>query len=150
MSDIITSMRENQTVATRANVKAFLEKVIPEKKKEDCFEILKIMEKVTGEKAVMWGPAIVGFGSHHYKYPSGREGDMCLTGFSPRKQNITLYVLSGFEEREDFIKKLGKCKASKGCIYINTLNDIDIKVLEQIIKKSVDHIKKHGTFHEEK
>lgn len=141
-------MTENKTIATKASVKDFLNKVAPDKKRTDCFEILELMEEVTGEKATMWGPSIVGFGNYHYKYATGREGDMCLTGFSPRKQNITLYVLSGFEKREEFIKRLGKCKTSKGCIYINNLNDIDKKVLEEIIKKSVDHIKKPGTFHE--
>jgi hypothetical protein len=100
------------------------------------------MKKVTGAPPKMWGPAIIGFGKYHYKYASGHEGDACLTGLSPRKQNITLYVMPGFTAHSSLLAKLGKHKAGKGCIYIKKLADIDIGVLEKMVSNSVDSLKK--------
>jgi hypothetical protein len=100
------------------------------------------MQKITKEKPKMWGASIVGFGSYHYKYDSGHEGDMCITGFSPRKQNLTLYILPGFERYELLMSKLGKYKTGKSCLYIKRLADIDEKVLEKLIAESVVYMKK--------
>lgn len=99
------------------------------------------MQKITGEPPVLWGN-IVDFGKYHYQYDSGHQGYSCLTGFAPRKQNISLYVMGGMLEEQDLLKKLGKHKAGKGCLYVKKLSDVDVKVLEQIIKKSVDYLKK--------
>ncbi len=100
------------------------------------------MDKVTGWKAKMWGPSIVGYGKYHYKYDSGREGDSLITGFSPRKQALTVYIMPGFSEYGDLLTKLGKCKTSRSCLYINKLEDVDLKVLEKLIRKSVAYMKK--------
>lgn len=130
-------MAELKTVPTKFSVDKFLKGIKDEEKREDCFEILKIMEKATKAKAKMWGSAIVGFGDYHYVYESGREGDWFITGFSPRKQNLTLYMMGGFNQFEDLMKKLGKYSLGKGCLYINKLDDVDTKVLKEIITKSV-------------
>ena len=136
-------MAELKTKLTELSVESFLEQVADEQVREDCFSIVKLMKKVTGTKPKMWGSAIVGFGQYHYKYESGHEGDMCLAGFSPRKQNITLYVLAGgIEAYSDLLKKLGKHKTGKGCLYIKKLDDIDTGVLEKLIARSVDTLKK--------
>lgn len=110
--------------------------------RDDCYALIQLMEKVTGEKAKMWGPAIIGCGQHHYKYDSGHEGDICLTGFSPRKANLTLYVLAGSPGQEELLQKLGKHKAGKGCLYVKKLDDVDMDILESLIKQSVDFLKK--------
>ena len=100
------------------------------------------MKEITKKKAVMWGPSIVGFGSYHYKYESGREGDMPLTGFSPRKQSLTVYIMPGFDEYEDMLGRLGKHKVGKSCLYINKLADVDKSVLRELIEKSVEKLVK--------
>jgi hypothetical protein len=105
----------------------------------DCFALVELTTKATGEKPRMWGTSIVGFGQYHYKYDSGHEGDMCLVGFSPRKQNITLYVTPGTSA---VMEKLGKHKAGKGCIYIKRLQDVDVKVLTRLVEQSVKGIRK--------
>jgi hypothetical protein len=130
-------MADLKTVPTKFSVDKFLKGIKDEQTREDCYEILKIMEKTTKARAKMWGPAIVGFGDHHYVYESGREGDWFITGFSPRKQNLTLYMTGGFHQFEDLMKKLGKYTMGKGCLYINKLEDVDTKVLKEIITKSV-------------
>lgn len=136
-------MAELKTKPTRQSPREFLDLVEPEQKRKDGLELLGLMTKVTREKPVMWGSSIVGFGSYHYKSErSSQEGDWPLAGFSPRKQNLTLYVMSGFADQHDLLKKLGKHKTSVGCLYINKLADVDTKVLEQIIKKSVAHMRK--------
>ncbi|MHA2005103.1 MAG: DUF1801 domain-containing protein [Candidatus Thorarchaeota archaeon] len=109
-------------------------------RREDGFELLKMMKEITNEEPTMWGASIVGFGSYHYKYESGREGDMPLTGFSPRKRSLTVYIMSGFEEYKDLLDKLGKHKIGKACFYINKLADVDTTVLKKIIKKSLKRI----------
>lgn len=136
-------MAELKTKATDASVEDFLNKVTPEQKKEDSFELLKIYKKITGEKPVMWGTSIVGFGKYHYKSErSKQEGEWPLVGFSPRKQNLTLYIMSGFDSHKDLLDKLGKHKTSVGCIYISKLADVDISILEKIIKSSYLQMKK--------
>ena len=134
---------EPKTKVNDASVTKFLNSVGDEGKRNDSFEILKIMQQVTKEEPKMWGTSIVGFGSYHYKGKSGREGDWMLTGFSPRKQNLTLYLMGGFDENAgDLLKKLGKHKTSVGCLYINKLEDVDKKVLKDLVAESVKRMKK--------
>ena len=134
-------MADLKTVPTKFSVDKFLKGIKDEQTRDDCYAILKIMEKATKSKAKMWGNAIVGFGDYHYVYESGREGDWFLTGFSPRKQNLTLYIVGGFNQFEDLMKKLGKHSVGKGCLYINKLEDVDMKVLREVITKSVKEAK---------
>ncbi len=129
-------MAELKTKETKANVEQLLNKIADEKKRKDCFALVKIMKQVTKQPPKMWGPSIIGFGRYHYKYASGHEGDMCLIGFSPRKEALTLYLMLGAGKHGDLMKKLGKHKTGKGCLYIKTLDDVNLKVLEQIISKS--------------
>ena len=126
-------MAELKTKATNASVKAFIDAIPDERKRKDARKVMALMRDLTGEKPRMWGPSIVGFGSYHYKYASGHEGDMCLAGFSPRKQYLTIYILPGFERYGTLLKKLGKHKTGVGCLYINKLDDVDVKVLEKLI-----------------
>jgi len=132
---------ELKTKVNDASVTKFLESVTDEQKRNDAFEILKLMKQVTKEEPKMWGPSIVGFGSYHYKGASGREGDWMLTGFSPRKQALTLYLNHGFEAHADLLKKLGKFKTGMGCLYINKLDDVDRKVLKELVTASVKRMK---------
>jgi len=132
---------ELKTKVNNASVEGFLNSVKDEQTREDCFEILKMMKQVTKEEPKMWGSSIVGFGSYHYKGASGREGDWMLTGFSPRKQNLTLYLMHGFDEQKDLLKKLGKHKTSMGCLYIKKLDDVDKKVLKELVAGSVKRMK---------
>ena len=134
-------MAELKTKATDASVEAFLHGVESEKKREDAFAILALMAEVTGEPPKLWGSSIIGFGSYHYKYASGHEGDACLTGFSPRKQNLVLYILAGFDQYDALMAKLGKFKTSKSCLYINKLADIDQTVLRELVTLSVVHMR---------
>jgi hypothetical protein len=135
---------ELKTKVNAASVEGFLNSVEDEQKRADCFEILKIMTQVTKEKPKMWGASIVGFGTYHYKGASGREGDWMLTGFSPRKQNLTLYLMGGFDMHKDLLKKLGKYKTSVGCLYIKKLDDVDKKVLKQLVTQTVKTMKKYS------
>jgi len=132
---------ELKTKLNDASVEGFLNSVKDEQTRADCFEILKIMKQVTKEEPKMWGSSIIGFGSYHYKGASGREGDWMLTGFSPRKQNLTLYLMGGFDTHVDLLKKLGKHKTSVGCLYVKKLEDVDVKVLKELIKKSFNTMK---------
>ncbi len=133
-------MAENKTRPTDDSVTEFLNGVDNQTRREDGLALLEMMEEVTGEEAVLWG-SIVGFGSYHYKYESGREGDMPLVGFSPRKQSMTLYLMAGFEASGEMLGQLGKHKLGKGCLYINKLSDVDEAVLRDLIKHSYDHMK---------
>ena len=108
---------------------------------EDSLVVLKMMEEVTGEPAEMWGTSIVGFGSYHYRYASGREGDMMLTGFAPRKQALTLYIMGGHERYEELMAKLGKHRTGSSCVYINKLADVDLDVLRELIAESVAYMR---------
>ena len=137
-------MAELKTKKNEASVTKFLDGVKDEKKREDSYTILKLMKQITKAEPKMWGTSIIGFGSYHYKYASGREGDWFVTGFSPRKQSLTLYLMSGFSKYPDLLKKLGKFKTSKGCLYINKIEDIDIPTLKELIKQSVGYLKKHN------
>ncbi len=129
-------MAEMKTKQTEASVQDFLNLIKDDQKREDCFEIVKMMKQVTKKEPKMWGPSIIGFGSYHYKYESGREGDSPQIGFSPRKQNITLYILSGAVHESPLLQKLGKHSTSKVCLYIKRLADVDKKVLQELIKES--------------
>jgi len=132
---------ELKTKVNDTSVTKFLEGVTDEGKRNDAFEILKLMKQVTKEEPKMWGASIVGFGSYHYKGASGREGDWMLTGFSPRKQALTLYLMHGFDAHKDLLKKLGKYKTGMGCLYIKTLDDVDRKVLKELVTASVKRMK---------
>ncbi|MGF1556769.1 DUF1801 domain-containing protein [Paucihalobacter sp.] len=131
-----------KTQPNNVNVLDFLNSVENEQRQEDCKILLELFTELTNEIPKMWGESIVGFGSYHYKYDSGREGDWFLTGFSPRKQNLTIYIIAGFNEYNDILQKLGKFKTSSSCLYVNKLSDIDIDQLKMLVKKSVDTIKK--------
>jgi hypothetical protein len=136
-------MAELKTRPTSASVKDFLSTVEPEEKQQDGFKLLEMFEEATGEKAVMWGPAIVGFGQYHYKSERSRqEGDWPLTGFSPRKQNLTLYVLDGRDEHPELFDKLGKHTTSKSCLYLKRLSDVDLDVLSKLIRRSFEYAKR--------
>ena len=134
-------MAEAKTKPTEIAVADFLETVSDEQIRKDCNSIISLMENITGDMAKMWGPAIIGFGKYHYQYDSGRSGEICLAGFSPRKANITLYVLAGFPGQDELLAKLGKYKTGKSCLYIKKLSDVDIDVLGLLIKHSVDFLK---------
>jgi hypothetical protein len=133
---------ELKTKPTNAAVEEFLNSVVDEAKRVDCFTVMKWMEQITKEKAKMWGPSIVGFGNYHYKYESGREGDFFITGFSPRAQNLTLYIMAGFNRYDELMKKLGKYKTGKSCLYVKRLEDINHKILKELISESVKYMKK--------
>ena len=134
-------MAENKTKATAKSVPEFLEQIENPKKKAACKTISALMEKLTNSPPKMWGDAIVGFGDYHYKYTSGREGDWFLAGFSPRKQNLTIYVMGYLEFYPDLLDRLGKFKHGKGCLYIKKLEDIDMDVLETLITTSIERLK---------
>ncbi len=127
---------EIKTKVNEASVEGFLNSVADEQKRKDSFEIIKMMKQVTKEEPKMWGPAIIGFGSYHYKYESGREGDMPQIGFSPRKQNLTLYIGVGDNSDNPLLKKLGKYTTGKVCLYIKKLADVDRNVLQDLITES--------------
>jgi len=138
-------MAELKTKPNDASVEEFIKGVEDEAKREDCRTVLKLMSEASGEKAVMWGPSIVGFGTYHYKYASGREGDWMKTGFSPRKQNLTLYIMDGFGKYDELLSALGPHKTGKSCLYIKKLEDIDLMVLKKLVKASITHFdKKYG------
>jgi hypothetical protein len=134
-------MAELKTKENKASVEKFLNSIKDEQKRQDSFKILEMMKKITKEDPKMWGPSIVGFGSYHYKYASGHEGDMCIAGFSPRKEALTIYILPGFEKYDSLMKKLGKYKTGKSCLYIRRLEDIDTKVLTELISESYKYMK---------
>ena len=134
-------MASNKTVPTSQSVTEFLENIEQSQKKEDAYVILRLMEQLTGEKPVMWGPSIIGFGSYHYKYDSGREGDMLITGFSPRAQNFSLYIGAGSPKVKPLLKELGKHSTGKSCLYIKRLSDINLDVLKEIIETSHTYYK---------
>lgn len=134
-------MAENKTKATAVDPHDFISQVDDEQKRKDSKELVQLMSKVTGKPPKMWGPSIVGFDKYHYKYESGREGEICLTGFSPRKPNLVLYLGPGLEDKE-LMSRLGKHKTGKGCLYIRKLDDIDRKVLKEIVVKSVTEMRR--------
>ena len=129
-------MAENKTKPTKGSVTAFLNKIKDQQLRDDCFVILEMMQKVSNCEPVMWGSAIIGFGTYHYVYESGREGDTVVIGFSPRKQNISIYLMGGLNNVEDELSKLGKYKTGKGCLYIKSLSDVNAEVLKKIFAKA--------------
>ena len=137
-------MAELKTKPTTASVSDFLDTVDDEARRKDCLAVVKIMQKATGAKPKMWGPSIVGFGDHRCKYESGRELDWFLTGFSPRKKDLTLYIMPGFERYAELMSSLGKYKTGKSCLYIKSVADVDMKVLRTLVEESVKHMKKSG------
>ena len=134
-------MAEQKTKPTNESVKDFLNRIPEAERREDCFAVAKMMEEITGEKPKMWGPSIVGFGSYRYKYASGREGDWPMTGFSPRKRDLTLYVMVGYERYPELMEKLGKHSHAKSCLYIKRLSDIHLPTLKKLIKTGIKDLK---------
>jgi hypothetical protein len=130
-------MADNKTKPTQLSVTAFIDTITDEARRADAKALLKLMQRATGEKPRMWGPSIIGFGTHHFKYESGREGDTPLTGFSPRKAATVLYGATGSSDSEALLAKLGKHTTGKGCLYIKKLADVDSKVLESLVVKAV-------------
>jgi hypothetical protein len=134
-------MAELKTKVNNASVKDFLNGVQDKQKREDCFAIAKLMQEITGEKPKMWGSSIVGFGKYHYVYETGREGDMCKIAFSPRKQNLTLYVLPPpYTNNDALLKGLGKYKTGKSCLYINRLDDVHLPALKKLIQHCFNYM----------
>jgi len=134
---------ENKTKPTRASVTSFINGIEDEQKRRDARKVAAMMRSATGSRARMWGANIVGFGEYHYKYESGREGDFMITGFSPRKQALTVYVIPGFKHFESLMSKLGKYRTGKSCLYIKRLSDIDENVLQRLITRSVNYMRKN-------
>jgi len=133
-------MAELKTKQNNASVDKFLS-TFPDETRKDCYEILEMMKQATKAEPKIWGTSIVGFGSYRYKYASGREGDWMLTGFSPRKQNLTVYIMPGFDRYKDLLKKLGRHSTSKSCLYIKRLSDVDKKILNELVADSVKVMK---------
>ena len=138
-------MAELKTKRTDESVEDFLNRIPDAERREDCLAIAKLMEEVTGHKPEMWGPSIVGFGSYHYKYASGHEGEWPVTGFSPRKKDLTLYLMMGFEKHHELMKQLGKHSVGKSCLYIKRLSDIHVPTLKKLIKASVRQLHDYRT-----
>ena len=134
-------MAELKTQPTKASVKEFFNQISDKERRDDCIAVAKMMEEITGHKPKMWGPSIVGFGTYHYKYASGREGDWPIAAFSPRKKDLTLYIMMGFEKQTELMKQLGKHSTSKSCLYIKRLSDVHIPTLKKLIKTSVKQLK---------
>ena len=135
-------MPENKTKATHASVDAYIDAIVDPARRADCQAIARLMQAITGERPRMWGSSIVGFGSYHYTYESGREGDACATGFSSRKSDISVYLTANFPGQEELLARLGKHKMGKACLSIRRLSDVDIGVLEQLVARSVEAIRK--------
>lgn len=136
-------MAENKTRATSASVSAFLSGIEDRQQRSDLKKVAAMMRRATGERPRMWGPAIVGYGSYHYRYDSGREGDFMITGYAPRKQAMAIYILPGFERFGNLMERLGKFKTGKSCLYIKRLADVDEQVLERLIRDAVKYMREH-------
>lgn len=138
-------MAENKTKATEASVEDYVSAVEDEARRNDCEALVKLMTRATKHPPKMWGTSIVGFGSYHYKYESGREGDCCLTGFSSRKGDISVYLTANVLGQQELLSRLGKHKAGKGCLYVRKLSDVDLKILERLVADTVaDRKRLHG------
>jgi hypothetical protein len=133
---------ENKTKATDASVDAYIDAIADPARRADCQAIARLMQTITGERPRMWGSSIVGFGSYHYTYESGREGDACATGFSARRSDISVYLTASFPGQEAWLARLGKHKMGKACLSIRRLSDVDIGVLEQLVARSVEATRK--------
>ncbi len=136
-------MAKLKTTPNNLNVEDFLNAVEHDTRREDSFVVLQMMKDITGEAPQMWGTSIIGFGNYHYKYDSGREGDWFLTGFSPRKKSLTIYMMgsASASSREEILSRLGKHKTGRGCLYINKLTDVDLEVLAELIRAGVAALK---------
>ena len=135
-------MAEIKTKVNNASVAAFLGKVADAERRKDCQTVLELMKEATKSEPRMWGSSIIGFGSYHYESASGRSGEWLIIGFSPRKTDLTLYIMPGFEPYAGLMKKLGKFKTGKSCLYVNKLADVDLQILRELVKQSVDHMQK--------
>lgn len=135
-------MSSNKTVPTKMEPSAFLEGIVPDRRKADALELLALFQDETGFDPVMWGPSIVGFGRYHYRYASGREGDFLATGFSPRKANFSIYIMPGYQDYAGLLEDLGKHKCGKSCLYVNKLSDIDLTVLRHLIRTGLSDLNK--------
>lgn len=138
-------MAENKTVPTGFSVDEYINAIEHPQRKEDCTTLLQIMQRITGKTPKMWGATMVGFGTYHYKYESGREGTMFCTGFSNRKQALTVYLMCELEKNEDLLEQLGAHKIGKSCLYIKRLSDINLSVLEQLIEESLQALSRKYT-----
>jgi Domain of unknown function (DU1801) len=136
-------MAELKTKPTGASVKQFLNQIPDKERRDDCFAVAKLMEEITGAKPKMWGPSIVGFGTYHYKYASGRGGDWMVTGFSPRKNDLTLYIMMGLKQHRELLDQLGKHKSSMSCLYLKRLSDIHLPTLKKLLKASVKQLREY-------
>ncbi|MEO1040011.1 MAG: DUF1801 domain-containing protein [Pseudomonadota bacterium] len=134
-------MSPNKTQPTEQTAEAFLAGVEPERKREEARVLLDMFRRVTGCEPVMWGPSLIGFGSYHYKYESGREGDFLATGFSPRKAQHSIYILPGYTDFSEILSRLGKHSMGKSCLYIKTLADVDLVVLEELVRAGLETLK---------
>ena len=135
-------MAELKTKENDASVSDFIDSIVDEEKRNDCIQVLSLMKKVTRKEPKMWGASMVGFGTYHYVYASGRQGDWFVTGFAPRKNDLTLYIMPGFSECSELLEQLGKYKLGKSCLYLKNLKNIDLKILEKLIRQSVKEMKK--------
>ena len=135
-------MTQRKTSQNEGDVNAFLDAVENPRRRADARQLLELMQTVTGEPPKMWGPSIVGFGKYHYRYASGREGDSLVVGFSPRKQNLVIYIMPGFSDYGELLGKLGKFRTGRSCLYVNKLDDVDLQLLEQLVRESVEEMKR--------
>lgn len=133
-------MSDNKTQPTQLAPQAFLSTVEPARRRQDGLALLDLFERVTGFDPVMWGPSMVGYGRYHYRYASGREGDFLATGFSPRKENLSIYIMPGYQDYGDILGRLGKHKLGKSCLYVNKLDDIDLDVLAELIRAGLRNL----------
>ena len=136
-------MSQRKTTQNESDVNAFLAAVENPRRRADAGQLLALMQEVTGEPPKMWGPSIVGFGKYHYRYASGREGDSLVVGFSPRKQNLVIYIMPGFSDYDELLGRLGKFRTGRSCLYVNKLDDVDLGLLEQLVRESVEEMKRH-------
>jgi hypothetical protein len=134
-------MADMKTRATDASVDAFLGAIPDDRRRQDCLRVLDLMKDVTREEPKLWGGSMVGFGTYHYRYGSGREGDWFVTGFAPRKGNLTLYIMAGFDRYPELLSRLGKYKTGKSCLYVKTLADVNEDVLRELVRASADHMR---------
>lgn len=133
-------MAQNKTQPTTVDVDAFLSAVEPERRREDGQALNALFKRVTGWAPVMWGPSMIGYGSYHYRYDSGREGESLATGFSPRKSNLSIYIMPGYADYSAILDRLGKHKTGKSCLYVNRLSDVDLDVLAELIQAGLDDL----------
>jgi len=137
-------MAELKTRPTRASVKAFLDAIEDEDRRRECRVVMRILRQATGATPRMWGPTIVGYGTYHYRYASGREGDWFLTGFSPRARDLTVYIMTGLEEHGDLMRRLGRYRTGRSCLYLKKLADVDLEILAALVRRSVTKLRRRS------